>query len=270
MTTAGGRVIEGPLRILSDAVAEHAPSHVYALFSGGHDSLISTYITAQHPRFSGVIHCNTGIGIDETREFVRSTCAEQGWPLDERTPPRVSYEQICLAGGMPGGPTKHQITYHRLKNEAIKAIVAESKTGRHDRIVLSTGIRRQESNRRMLLHPEPMRREGARVWVNPILDWSALEVGRAIEALGLKRNRVVDLLHRSGECLCGALADPDEIKEIEFWFPEVARRIHALERECDRRGLPNRWGRAFSNVRDRRQQWLPLCQDCQTRWDTLL
>ncbi len=253
--------------ILAMAASDHHPSHVFALFSGGHDSLVNTYITAQQPRFSGVIHCNTGIGIEETRVFVRDTCAAHGWPLIERLPPRVSYEQIVQRLGMPGGPEKHQITYHRLKNEAIKDIVAESKTGRYDRIVLSTGIRKQESTRRMLLHPEPIRREGSRVWVNPILGWSAFDVNQAIEDWGLRRNRVVDLLHRSGECLCGALARPEEIVEIEYWYPEVARRIHALEQECDRRGLPSRWGSAFSGVRDQRQLWLPLCQDCETRWD---
>jgi 3'-phosphoadenosine 5'-phosphosulfate sulfotransferase (PAPS reductase)/FAD synthetase len=256
--------------ILNCAIDEYHPSHVFALFSGGHDSLVSTYITAQHPRFSGVIHCNTGIGIEQTHQFVRDTCAAHSWPLIERTPPRVSYEEICLSMGMPGGPKKHQITYHRLKNEAIKDIVAEHKISRHDRIVLSTGIRKQESNRRMLLHPDAMRREGARVWVNPILDWTALDVGRAIEQWGLQRNRVVDLLHRSGECLCGALARPEEIDEIRYWFPEVARRIHTLERQCDQLGLPNRWGSHFSHLRDARQAWLPLCQDCETRWDGLL
>jgi len=253
--------------ILDAAVVEFNPSHVFALFSGGHDSLVSTYLTSQHPRFSGVIHCNTGIGIEETRQFVRETCARHGWPLIERMPPRVSWEEICLQGGMPGGPMKHLITYHRLKNEAVKQIVAESKTHRFDRILLSTGIRQEESTRRMRLHPVPTRREGSLVWLSPILEWTALDVGRAIEAWGLKRNRVVDLLHRSGECLCGALARPEEIEEIEYWFPKVAKRIHQMERECERLGLPNRWGSHFSGRRDARQQWLPLCQDCRTRWD---
>ena len=34
---------------------------VYALFSGGHDSLCSTFIASRHPLFQGVVHLNTGI-----------------------------------------------------------------------------------------------------------------------------------------------------------------------------------------------------------------
>lgn len=252
---------------INRAVEEHTPSHVFALFSGGHDSLVNTFITALHPRFSGVIHCNTGIGIEETREFVRDTCRTHGWPLIERFPPRVQYEQICLDRGMPGGPKKHEIVYHRLKGESIDQVVAESKMHRRDRIILSTGIRKQESTRRMLLHAVATRRDGAKVFVNPISDWSALDVSRFIDAQGLKRSPVVDKLHRSGECLCGALARPHEIREIEFWYPQVAQRIHDIERQCHERGLPSRWGSTKPIRIDPRQRWLPLCQSCETRWE---
>ena len=40
-----------PYEVIDQAVAEHKPSHVFALFSGGHDSLTSTHIAAQHPSF---------------------------------------------------------------------------------------------------------------------------------------------------------------------------------------------------------------------------
>jgi len=31
----------------------------------------------------------------------------------------------------------------------------------------------------------------------------------------LKRNEVVDLIHKSGECLCGAFAKPGELKRLD-------------------------------------------------------
>ena len=95
--------MDSGLPLIDRIVEEHAPVAVFALFSGGHDSLVNTHLTAQHPRFAGVVHLNTGIGIEETREFVRETCQEWGWPLIERWPPRVTYEQMCLERGMPGG-----------------------------------------------------------------------------------------------------------------------------------------------------------------------
>lgn len=255
------------IALIDQAVQEHRPVAVFALFSGGHDSLVNTHLTAQHPRFAGVVHLNTGIGIEETREFVRETCQRFGWPLIERWPPRVTYEQMCLDRGMPGGPKKHEIMYHRLKGESLDVLTAETKTKRSDRIILSTGIRTQESTRRMRLHAVPTRRDGAKVWVNPITDLSAFDVGAYIEEHGLRRNPVVDKVHRSGECLCGALARPEELDEIAFWFPDVAARIRALEQQCFARGLPYRWGSKEVKAPDPNQPYLPLCQSCPTRWE---
>lgn len=256
------------LLTLDRAVEEHSPAAVFALFSGGHDSLVNTHITAQHPAFTAVVHLNTGIGIEETREFVRATCARHGWPLIEKSPPRTTYEAICLSSGMPGGPIGHSITYHRIKSESLEVLIAETKRSRHDRVLLSSGVRRQESARRMKLHPTPINRDGVRVWVNPILEWSARDINRYIEEHDLERNPVVDKLHRSGECLCGALARPEELNEIAFWYPEKAAEIRALERRCFEAGLPYNWGSKASPKTDSTQgQFLELCQSCETRWE---
>lgn len=254
------------LDVISQAVEEHKPSHVFALFSGGHDSLASTHVAAQHPAFCAAVHINTGIGIEETREFVRETCKREGWPLLEYKAREGVYEQRCLRYGMPGGP-QHEYVYHVLKSEQIQRLIREHKTHRHDRIALVTGVRRQESTRRMKLHPTPIRAEGVKVWVHPNLDWSGLDVSRYVDARGLRRNPVVDKLHRSGECLCGAMADPSELDEIGFWYPEVANRIKALEQECFTRGLPYRWGHKRSQTVNEDQPMLPLCSSCQTRWE---
>lgn len=257
-----------PHDVITAAVDEHRPSHVFALFSGGHDSLTSTHQAAQHPSFSGVVHINTGIGIEETREFVRDTCREQGWPLLEYTPDARSWEDICLKGGMPGGPAQHDITYYYLKQRAIRRLVREHKQHGKDRVGLVTGIRTEESVRRMTsVMAKPVHRIGAQLWINPILEWTAVECGRYIEAQGLSRNPVVDKLHRSGECLCGAMAHHKELEEIAFWYPEVAARIRAMEQECFKRDLPSRWGGAQRlQLPPPEQGWLPLCQSCETRW----
>jgi 3'-phosphoadenosine 5'-phosphosulfate sulfotransferase (PAPS reductase)/FAD synthetase len=253
--------------ILDEAIAEHQPSHVFAMFSGGHDSLVSTHLTAQHPRFSGVVHINTGIGIEETREFVRRTCERHGWPLLEYRAREGLYEERCLKWGMPGGPKHHEIMYHLLKDDQIKRLIREHKRGRFDRIVLVTGVRHSESARRMRLHPTPIRRDHSRVWVNPILKWSGIDVSRYVDEHELERNPVVDKLHRSGECLCGALAHPRELEWIEFWYPDVAARIRDLERQCYERGLRYRWGHIRALPTDPRQQMLPLCYSCQNQQD---
>ena len=207
----------------------------FALFSGGHDSLCSTVLASRMDGFEGVLHINTGIGIEETREFVRSTCAERDWPLTELRAPDGEYERLVLTrGGFPYGEQSHNSMLYYLKQRQLAAW----KRKQPGEVALVTGIRKDESVRRFgsgISVAE--RRDGRKTWLSPILDWTAVEVSRFIDAEGLPRNPVVDLLHRSGECLCGALAQEAEILEIARWFPTTAERIQELERECERRGI---------------------------------
>lgn len=256
-----------PIEVIDAAIIEHKPAAVFAMFSGGHESVCSTHVAAQHPSFAGVLHINTGIGIPATREYVRETCRAFGWPLIERRAPDGLYEQRCLEYGMPGGPIQHGIMYQLLKDDQIRAHVREYQRFRGDRVGLVTGARIHESERRMRIHPEPVRRERGQLWINPILDWTALDVNNYMAEHDIPRNPVVDKLHRSGECLCGALARPEELDEVGFWYPDVAKRLHQLERACHRLDLPYRWGTKPSAPIDPNQPMLPLCRDCPTRWD---
>jgi hypothetical protein len=59
------------------------------------------------------------------------------------------------------------------------------------------------------------------------------------------RNPASDLIHMSGECLCGAFAHPGELDEIGEWYPDVVAEIRALEAEARAAGIPEpfcRWG----------------------------
>ena len=70
-----------------------------------------------------------------------------------------------------------------------------------------------------------------------------------MESMGLDRNPVVDLLHKSGECLCGAFAAKDEIRDLEVWFPEVAERIHEPRARVDDAGrIGCVWGHRRDDV----------------------
>ena len=251
--------------LIEQAIQEHPPVRaVYGLFSGGHDSLTSTSIAAQHEDFTAAVHINTGIGIEDTREFVRETCKEQGWPLIELHS-ESKYEDLVLnRGGFPQGPKSHSSMYYYLKQRPLDGLIRDTKKHRGDRVVLVTGIRVAESVRRMnAAISVPIRRDGASVWVNPILEWSARDCNIYMEVMRLRRSPVVDLLHRSGECLCGALAREEEIHEIDLWFPTEAKRIHDLEATARACGLKNtRWAS--------RKKWgdnvpltLPMCATCE-------
>jgi 3'-phosphoadenosine 5'-phosphosulfate sulfotransferase (PAPS reductase)/FAD synthetase len=198
--------------VLDQAEAEHSPRARFALFSGGHE------LSAAHIR--------TGTGIPQTTEYVQQTCAAQGWALKVYEPP-VRYEEIVLEYGFPG-PGQHGLMYQRLKERCLRMLVREHKEVFSDRIMLVTGVRSEESVRRMR-HVERIQREGAQVWAADIWNWSKLDCNRFIAAHALPRNPVVDMLHMSGECLCGAFARPGEISEIEMWFPDHAAWLHDLE-----------------------------------------
>jgi 3'-phosphoadenosine 5'-phosphosulfate sulfotransferase (PAPS reductase)/FAD synthetase len=251
-------------QVLDEAIEQHAPSHVFAMFSGGHDSLTSTAIAADHPRFTAAVHINTGVGIRETRQFVRTTCEQHGWPLLEYFPDAKTYRDLVIEKGMPGGPKAHNTQFYWLKQRQIRRLVAEHKTHRHDRIALISGIRASESERRMAgALAVPVRRDGCQLWINPILDWSAVECSRFMQQRGLARNQVVDLLHRSGECLCGALAKASEIHDIEAWFPEVAAELHAYEDLAREHGhAEDVWAGRKRRV-PKTQARLPLCWSCE-------
>lgn len=249
------------------AIEAEQPSHIFALFSGGHDSLCSTHLAAAQPGFSGVVHCNTGIGIKQTREFVRETCERFGWPLIEAHPDRYTYRDLVLGAGgyegFPGGPKSHMRFYYYLKQRAIDAVVREHKTHRADRIGLVTGIRKEESNRRMTgAFAEYVHREGAQLWLNPILDWTPADKNAYMEEWDLPRNEVVDLLHRSGECLCGAFTRKGEFREIEMWFPETADEIKALEMEVQQVAPGSMWGRRADRENPDQLDFLPMCVGC--------
>lgn len=271
------RKLDRALEVIDQAVRRHDPSHVFACFSGGHDSLTASHVASRHPSFSGAFHANTGIGIEESREFVRRTCEEQGWRLVEHSPEDLeggyTYDELVLEMGFPKGPQSHNRCLFYLKQRAMNRLVRDHKEHFHDRIGLVTGIRKQESVRRMNADmSQPVTRDGAKLWINPILEWSARDCTEYIEWAGLDRNPVVDNLHRSGECLCGALADRKELRFIEALYPDAADHIHRLENECERRGLVDRFwaqssapGKTWEELKQEELETSPqLCMDC--RW----
>jgi 3'-phosphoadenosine 5'-phosphosulfate sulfotransferase (PAPS reductase)/FAD synthetase len=225
--------------ILRDAIAEHRPIAVFAAFSGGHDSLVSTHFTMASVPDAMVLHIDTGIGIPETQAFVRRVCAERGWPLRiERTP--ESYEELVLKWGFPGRKG-HALMYQRLKQRAIEATMRAVKAGqpRDARVMIVSGIRADESKIRAGYQRE-VSKVWSQVWVNPLYWLTAQDFREYMARHSLPRNRIKDLIHLSGECLCGAFADPGELFMVSLACPATAARIKALEARVRAAGFP--WG----------------------------
>jgi 3'-phosphoadenosine 5'-phosphosulfate sulfotransferase (PAPS reductase)/FAD synthetase len=253
------QAIERSHTIIDRAIAETEAdgkevTAVCALFSGGNDSTTMLHLVAD--RVTHAVHVNTTIGIEKTREFVRTTAADMDVPLIEAFPPHtydelVRGEVIATKGKHEGepvwkgfpGPAGHQMMYTRLKERALRTVRRQFVTNPfRQRVIFLAGMRVFESSRRWR-NANEIDREGSIVWASPIVHWTNDHM-RDYRALHqVPRNEVSDLIHMSGECLCGAFAKPGELDEIAFWFPETAQHIRDLEEQVKARGIAAcKWG----------------------------
>lgn len=266
--------------IINDAIKMYNPKYIVAMFSGGHDSLVATHIASKHPAFSFACHINTGIGIEQTRAFVRNTCKEWGIELKEykaseyinakgQSDPQ-SLDRYALAHGFPG-PAQHTRMYNSLKERPMSQMLRELDRKRTDKTMLISGLRQDESARRKRNTQAIQIDKGTRLWVAPIYNWKKRQVNEYITKHGLRRNLVADLLHSSGECLCGAYAHEGELEEIRQWYPEAAEQIDDLEKEVCKR-FPWRWEQSppswYDNIKRGQLELFGegyLCRSCMSK-----
>jgi 3'-phosphoadenosine 5'-phosphosulfate sulfotransferase (PAPS reductase)/FAD synthetase len=233
----------------------------FALLSGGDHSLVATHHAMKNELADEVVHIDTGIGVAECREFVTDVCESFGWPLRIMHPPQLSYKEIVLKYGFPG-PGFHHIPYRYLKERAIRQLVKESKHKRRDEIALYSGVHNQESARRMGF-TLPRVKIGAQIWLAPMFHFDELDFHDYKKAYDLPTSPVKKKLGFSGECLCGAFAEPGEIKKIERFYPLTAARIHSLEAKAKELGKYCVWGvRPPKKTAQLDIPFMPMCVGC--------
>ena len=250
------------------AIKEYEPTEVFAGFSGGDDSLVATdFLHRLMPSRARTVHINTGIGFQTTRQYVRSMCAEQEWRLEEVHAEEdcgQSYEEIVrgnekVPGGFPG-PAAHQppnsYIYDRLKGRAVCKLHRDWKGERGNKILLITGIRKDESERRMGYDDTVIDQDPGFpgvIWVNPIYYMGAAKRDQYIQQRGLERNPATKVCGTSGECLCGAFDEDgqalDELKAQCNLLDEMDlyRRIVSLQQEV--------WDKYPWRYDERRPDW---------------
>lgn len=257
---------------------------IVILFSGGNDSTTLAHMFRERATHAG--HANTGIGIEQTRMFVRQTCASWGLSLLEHEPrPGETYEDLvlgrCVArtgpnkgtlrwpGGFPG-PGAHFMMFQLLKERAIETMRNELVVNpRRRRVVFLAGRRADESQRRSaLISKDPIERRGSAVYVSPLVDWTKLDLNmyRRVHP-DVPHNEVSDLLHMSGECLCGAFAHEGELAEIDDWFPGTAAYIRDLGRRALEAGMPEEkctWGWGWN--KEKASKAGLMCSSCDDRF----
>lgn len=275
-------LIDAAISRIRNAADRFKPKHIVALFSGGHDSATASLI-AHEAGADITLHINTGIGVEQTRNYVRDISSQRDWNLMEYkaeentkadgTPDPQIYRELVLDQGFPG-PGMHRKMYNRLKERNLSRFERDMGATPKHPILYIGGMRTSESTRRML----NMKRDeetgltvsGRKIFLAPIHDFRKSDCNFCMEVCGLRRNEVVDLIHKSGECLCGAFAKHGEFEELKMWFPETAKQIEDLEKEVMPR-FPWRWGsKAPQWWKDERAGQMslfdqPLCHNCNFR-----
>lgn len=265
--------IQTSKKILQESLAKHDPVKTYLLFSGGHDSLVSTHVSERILSEMGlnptVLHIDTTIGVPAVEEYVEETAEQFGWDLriirnEEHR--GKSYEEWVLDEGFPAA-RDHKYIYIHLKRCAVEQVVREVKEDRFDRVLFVTGVYKGESDRRAAFH-EIERRDGAQVWLNPCFHWTAAQMGQYRHENDLPINEVAAELGKSGECMCNAFG-LDDLESLRYVCPALADKIERLDEETTRRGFPWAWDAREVPLRwilekrgGQKNMFAPLCSDC--------
>lgn len=237
--------------IIKEAIDRYNPIAYVALYSGGHDSAVSSHVSLTILKEMGirakVYHGDTTIGIKETQEHVIKTSTLLDWDLEIRKPPKWQdrYLNIVREYGFPGATkSSHQFMYRRLKERAIKSFVTnelKSKPKARENVLLLSGVRKSESVIRMG-YTDPVQKDDSRIWCNPIFYWTEEDCSEYMELVKLPPNPVKLLLCISGECLCGSFARKEEYSEIKEAYPDAAAQIDFIYEVAKAHGHPWPWG----------------------------
>jgi 3'-phosphoadenosine 5'-phosphosulfate sulfotransferase (PAPS reductase)/FAD synthetase len=252
-----------PDDVIAQARAEYKPISAWCLFSGGHDSTVLAHRCRD--QYDGLCFIDTGTALPGVVEFVEEFAASLGKPLRIMQAGDAWRKLVLELGGFPG-PAGHGRAYTRLKERQIRALVKREKVGKHPHssVMLLTGKRRAESARRAKT-TLGIDKRGGQLFVNPLIDWTAedMRAYRAKHQLG--ESDPTSLIHRSGECNCGAFAEPGEREMLQSlwpgWFDTT---IGSLEREAKAAGVKACvWGQRPAG--EEPSESGPLCSSCEFR-----
>jgi 3'-phosphoadenosine 5'-phosphosulfate sulfotransferase (PAPS reductase)/FAD synthetase len=255
------------------AVERFNPKINILMFSGGNDSLTALHVAKTlNIKINYVLHINTETGISETTQFCRSL--QDQFPYQEVSA-GTSYQDYVLRKGFFGrGSTAHTNAYHILKATHYRKFVSSIRQRRRNfKVLLLNGARLQESKNRKhnlkeIFNIDPAAKSN--VWVNLIHDWSKIDCLDFLQDNKVKLNQVTQLIHRSGECMCGTMQSLEDRKEASLWFPDWGNWLDDLEKQviCKH---PWKWGYNIppwvSQIKNGQlplsDNFSPMCQSCQ-------
>lgn len=252
---------------------EGYPYEHIALFSGGHDSLVSSHKVMEELNGDCVVHIDTRTGLEENKQFVRDVCQKFDWTL-EIIKPEVTLAEFAKEWGFPKAQA-HTWIYAYLKQHPLDKFVTNCES---DMPTFYAGVRKHESERRMrTVTPEKHESSHGRwYWESPIADFTDDDLAEYMDKHDLPSSSVVETIGRSGECFCGAFSDRfSELSVLKENYPDHYEWIMNLEDEVQSEiGTENAacyWGTGGMSSDDLQELMeseetdhdMLLCEDCE-------
>ncbi|MGB4950986.1 MAG: phosphoadenosine phosphosulfate reductase family protein [Rhizobiaceae bacterium] len=240
---------------------------VLVAFSGGNDSRVLAHVAKAWAESSGIdlrlAAIRTGLQMDGWQRSVEDYADWICLPLEIYTGDGfASYQKYVEEYGFPGN-AKHSQVQNRLKGRAFRKMKKAHGSG----LVILSGIRKAESERRARLVSPYSEREGVR-FVSPLFNWSDAKLYDYMD-----HHDIPAAAGKQWDCKCGATAKEADAEwaEIEAKAPKLHAQLCGLNNPS-----PWDWGKfdrhahAIGRQLDAGQQWLddgslesfPVCVNC--------
>lgn len=271
--------IEQTHEMINAAIKNFKLDAIFALVSGGNDSMAMLYAVQSHPKFAGIIHIDTLTGVTDTNSWktgknesittrhVIEHCQSNKIELIVKEPV-TQYDQLVIKYGFPGAG-QHGMMYRYLKERPLREAKKDARKIGGKNIGFITGVRSSESARRFRNVTDTHKSEGV-VWIPAIKSWSKEDCAQVIEYSKQKKNPVSMTMGMSGECGCGSYASPFEKQVLDHMYPETGKQIDFLESIVSSVAEYNqihdkfcKWGHSMrSDEKIDDGKVLELCADC--------
>jgi 3'-phosphoadenosine 5'-phosphosulfate sulfotransferase (PAPS reductase)/FAD synthetase len=236
----------------------------WALLSGGKDSTLAALKMSEEGRLAGVVFIDTGIGLNETREYVEDLALRFDWNL-KIFKGYTSYDSYVIKHGFPT-PAGHSQIMHILKLDAVRKFISWHKKERGEIPLLFSGVRSSESNRRSTWARRFQFYQGA-YWDCPIFHYTTEQVWKLHYEHKIPINSAYGTIGKSGDCLCGAFGNLTEKKIIEKFYPYLSDHINYLEEHTNSKKY-NSWGNTDKSIcalEGKKHSEHLLCSECSLK-----
>jgi 3'-phosphoadenosine 5'-phosphosulfate sulfotransferase (PAPS reductase)/FAD synthetase len=226
--------ISATLNSFIEVVKNNDINSIYALFSGGRDSLVALHLSKTISDMLELeikaLHVDTTVSTPGNLEYVGEVCKEFKVDLIILKP-KHDFFSLVNKWGFPTA-TRRWCCYH-LKIEPLKEFFKNVDTSG---VLLADGIRADESWKRRKFPKLGWHRHFKCLNYHPIFEWTKEDVRDYIRINNLKENPLYEKLPRVSECWCTAFKTVRQFQILKREWPELFNKFVEAEAALITRG----------------------------------